>query len=302
MSKLNHQEHTYRPYVSMKPQTQSPLHIRAMQPHELGLGIDWAAQEGWNPGLHDVESFYAADPKGFLLAEYGDEPVGMISAVCYGETFGFIGFYLVRPAFRGKGFGLALWNAAIERLSGRLVGLDGVVAQQANYRKSGFVLAYKNVRMQGIAHVIYPTHPNIVTLDWADLERVLQYDAALFPAERTTFVRHWIKQTASVALGLMDSDELRGYGVIRPCQVGYKVGPLFADDAETARHLLNALMGRIPHCEQVQIDMATDHIEARATALLWNMQPVFETARMYTSAAPSVDLRRQYGITTFELG
>jgi hypothetical protein len=150
--------------------------------------------------------------------------------------------------------------------------------------------------------VICPKHPNIVTLDCADLERVQKCDAALFPAERITFVRHWIKQTGSVALGLMDSDELRGYGVIRPCQVGYKVGPLFADDAETAQHLLNALMDRIPQGSQVQIDMAADHKEARTMAMLWNMQPVFETARMYTGAAPCVDLRRQYGITTFELG
>ena len=43
-------------------------------------------------------------------------------------------------------FASAIWNAAMDSLAGRNVGLDGVVAQQDNYRKSGFRLAYRNVR------------------------------------------------------------------------------------------------------------------------------------------------------------
>ncbi|HLA33082.1 MAG TPA: GNAT family N-acetyltransferase, partial [Pseudomonas sp.] len=27
---------------------------------EVDLAIDWAAAEGWNPGLHDADCFYAA--------------------------------------------------------------------------------------------------------------------------------------------------------------------------------------------------------------------------------------------------
>ena len=34
---------------------------------ELDIGIGWAADEGWNPGLHDADSFYATDPGGFLI-------------------------------------------------------------------------------------------------------------------------------------------------------------------------------------------------------------------------------------------
>ena len=74
----------------------------------------------------------------------------MISAVRYGSGFGFIGFYIVRPNFRGQGYGLQIWNAAMARLAGRTIGLDGVVAQQDNYRKSGFVLAWNNARFEGL--------------------------------------------------------------------------------------------------------------------------------------------------------
>jgi len=33
-----------------------------MREDELGLIRTWAAQERWNPGIHDGGAFYAADP------------------------------------------------------------------------------------------------------------------------------------------------------------------------------------------------------------------------------------------------
>lgn len=103
----------------------SSLTIRSMAAHELAWVLDQAADEGWNPGLEDAVAFHAADPGGFLLGQVDGEPVGCISAVCYGPGFGFLGFYIVRPAFRGRGHGLALWRAAMARLGARTVGLDG---------------------------------------------------------------------------------------------------------------------------------------------------------------------------------
>src|SRR5690606_25417489 len=105
------------------------FHIRVMDRTELQVGIDWAAAEGWNPGLHDAVCFHAADPEGFLVGLLGDEPVGMVSAVRYGTHFGFVGLYIVRPRYRGKGFGSALWQAGMRRLERCSIGLDGVVAQ-----------------------------------------------------------------------------------------------------------------------------------------------------------------------------
>ena len=94
---------------------------------EIDLAVEWAAAEGWNPGLHDAECFYAADPEGFLVGKVGCESVVCISVVTYGTGFGFLGFYIVKPEFRGKGYGLSLWNAGMKRLQGRTVGLDGVL-------------------------------------------------------------------------------------------------------------------------------------------------------------------------------
>jgi len=114
------------------------LQIRSMPLEEIDLALDWAAAEGWNPGLQDAVPFRAADPEGFLIGQIDDTPVAIISAVRYAESFGFIGFYIVHPAWRGQGHGWAIWQAAMARLAGRTIGLDGVPAQQDNYRRSGF--------------------------------------------------------------------------------------------------------------------------------------------------------------------
>ena len=123
--------------------------IRTMTRQEMDIAVDWAAAEGWNPGLYDAHCFNLADPTGFLVGLLGDEPIASISVVKYGNSFGFLGFYIVRPEYRGRGYGMRIWNAGLASLQGRTIGLDGVVAQQDNYRESGFTLAYRNIRYQG---------------------------------------------------------------------------------------------------------------------------------------------------------
>src|SRR5262249_38579128 len=125
------------------------LRIRTMRPGEISIAVDWAAAEGWNPGLADAACFATVDPGGFLIGELDGAPAATISCINYGASFAFLGFYIVREDLRGRGYGLRIWNAAIAHAGSRVIGLDGVVAQQANYRKSGFQLAYANIRYGG---------------------------------------------------------------------------------------------------------------------------------------------------------
>ena len=107
--------------------------IKTMRREEIDIAIEWAATEGWNPGSHDASCYHAADPNGFLVGYLDQQPIATISAIKYGKSFGFIGFYMVAPAYRGQGYGLQIWNAGLRYLEGRNIGLDGVVAQQENY-------------------------------------------------------------------------------------------------------------------------------------------------------------------------
>src|SRR5690606_550174 len=103
------------------------LTITTADVEQVATIVDWAAAEGWNPGLSDAAVFHAADPDGFLVGSVGEEPVAAVSLVRYGPRFAFLGLYLVRPEWRGRGHGIALWRAAVERAGTRTIGLDGVV-------------------------------------------------------------------------------------------------------------------------------------------------------------------------------
>lgn len=278
--------------------------IRIASAAELARMLDWAAAEGWNPGLDDARAFHAADPGGFFVSFRDGEPVAAISVVRYDPSFGFLGLYLVRPEWRGCGVGLALWREALARRPAALVGLDGVVAQQANYVKSGFELAYRNIRFGGTAPAAAAktgAGSGLVAAAQLEFARVAAYDRLCFPAPRADFLRLWLDPGRGAALAAVDGGRLGGIGVIRACRQGFKIGPLFADDAATADALFRGLSAHAPGAA-IFLDVPEPNAAAVRLAERHGLVPVFETARMYTGAPPDIGLARVFGVTTFELG
>jgi hypothetical protein len=268
---------------------------------ELDLAVEWAAGEGWNPGLSDASCFHAADPEGFLVALHGGEPVASISVVRYGGNFAFLGFYIVRPDMRGRGHGWRLWQAGMARLEGCTVGLDGVVAQQPNYGRSGFVLAHRNIRFGGAPRVEPPSDSGLREIDEALVDAVIAYDRAFFPAPRERFLQCWLSAKGHRGVALVTAGRIRGYGVARPCRSGTKIGPLFAETQADADALFRALAARAPGTP-IFLDLPEPNQAALDLAARYGLTPAFETARMYRGKAPDLPLDRIYGITTFELG
>jgi GNAT superfamily N-acetyltransferase len=277
------------------------LRIRPMRPDEISIAVNWAAAEGWNPGFADDACFAAADPEGFFIGELEGAPAAIISCVNYGASFAFLGFYIVREDLRGRGYGLRIWNAAIARAGPRVIGLDGVVAQQQNYRMSGFELAYANVRYGGTVAAPDAPQAGVIALTEIPLSTVEAYDATVFPAPRTAFLRAWISAPGHVGRALVRDGVLAGWGVIRPCRKGRKIGPLVADDRATAEVVLSALLASVGGGETF-LDIPGINRDAVALAQDLGLAPVFETARMYTRAIPPLRLERVFGVTTFELG
>ena len=261
--------------------------------------LAWAADEGWNPGLDDARAFHAADPDGFLLGWLGDEPIAAVSLVRYGPSFGFLGLYIVRPTFRGRGHGLPMWRAALELAGDRVIGLDGVPAQQANYARSGFVLARRNVRYEGRGGGEVPSGLN--TLDDVGVRALRAYDRTVFPADRTTFLDGWLRPDGGATLALVRDGAVGGYGVVRPCGIGSKIGPMFADTPDDAEVILRGLAAHAGDTP-LFLDVPESNAAAVRLAEAHGMQPVFETARMYLGPAPDEPIGRVFGVTSFELG
>lgn len=276
------------------------LKIRKMKRDEAKFAIQMAAGEGWNPGIHDGEIFYDTDPDGFFIAEIEGEPVGCASAVAYDDSFGFFGLYVVKPEFREKGIGKKLTEKSLEHLGNRNIGLDGVLENEKKYQQfMKFKSFYSNLRFEGIGGGEVPD--GLVKISDVPFESLLEYDREMFPAPRSTFLEKWIKQPDSYAFAAVEAGKLKGYGVIRKCQNGYKIGPLFADDPITAEKIFLALKASVPD-EAIYLDVPEPNKKAMEIANKYEMTVMFKTIRMYSREEPYINLEKIYGVTTFELG
>lgn len=280
------------------------FHIAKMSPNDFHIAVQWAAKEGWNPGVHDATTFYSVNPQGLFIGSLNGEPAAMLSAVKYGESFGFLGYYIVKPEYRKQGFGWRIWQKGIEYLKGRNIGLDGVVEQQSNYAKVGFKLAHRNVRYKGLSDPSSSRnmHASIVLLSTISIDKVVAHDRLFFPEDRRAFLQSWLAQPECNALGYLQNERLVGCGVLRPCYEGFRIGPLFADTSQIAEALLVALTATLNEGSAYFIDVPEVNAEAVALAKSYGMTQVFETARMYTNEAPNLPLDRIFGITSLEFG
>ena len=268
--------------------------------------LDWAATEGWNPGHDDAAAFFKTDPNGFFGVFDKQRLAAGISVIKYNSNDGFLGLYICHPDYRGKGIGLSVWNAGMDYLAGMNVGLDGVVEQQSNYRRSGFELAYRNIRFQGQLHARESITDNqnhhcrqLVSSDWPAL---VDLDLQIHGINRRSFIDHWLQDTQyRKSLVCVRGDKVVGVGTVRQCKDGLKVGPLMADTAEIAKNLFTSLSVLFPDNEIV-LDVPEPNKTAVKLAERFDLKPVFETARMYRGLAPEYKLDRLYGVSTFELG
>lgn len=276
--------------------------VRPMRREELDTAVQWAGREGWNPGRFDAASYFAADPEGFFAGELDGKLIATISLVKYGDAFAFLGFYIVAPEFRGRGFGLQIWREACRSAGTRTVGLDGVMAQQENYRKSGFTFQYSHIRCRGVAG---GTAPAAVPepLSAVSFDALAAYDAAHFGADRKRFLAGWVRQPESRGLLFRAaSGEPAGYGIIRPAARGWRIGPLFAETPELADALLCGLTRELPNGTEYFIDIPESNADAEVLIRRHRLEPGFKTARMYANGALTLPVSEIYGTTTLELG
>ncbi|KAF9915190.1 hypothetical protein BX616_006708 [Lobosporangium transversale] len=198
-----------------------------------------------------------------------DEIVSIVSSVRYGDDQAWIGYYIVSPKYRGQGLGLEGFHKALEHAGhGSHVGLDGVMAQVENYKKSGFIhISWQNERRQGFAKDLTENHerdladqirrseiPGLVDLsdDQVDLEQLCELEEKYTGLKRPQFVKDWVKFHTNHAdkhrfgAAVLSTDQKKengkpvvlGYACLRPAETSYRLGPLYAANIEAAKQLL----------------------------------------------------------------
>lgn len=280
------------------------FYVNKITKEQMPFLIKMAEEQNWNPGLDDAEIFYAADPNGFFIAELEGEPIGCISAVSYDDDFGFVGFYVMKEGFQGNYFGSQLALKAMRYLYGKNVGLDGVIERIENYTRLGFKFAYPNARYEYTIPKNFEHTPCPKIRNYSEdiFDAICRYDAECFPAERSNFLKSWFTAPNSFTKVIIDNDKVLGYSTARKCQLGYKIGPLFADGMLQANNLFLEIISNLPAGEKVFLDIPEINMDAKILSSKYEMRKVFETARMYSREKPQISIHKVFGITSFELG
>lgn len=269
--------------------------------------LGWTKAEGWGLGVHDALPYLVGDPTGFFVGYLENQPVGFIAAIRYSSEFGFIGLYLVKPEFRGKGYGIQIWKKGMEHLKGCNVGLDGVPIQQKKYEKSGFKLAYSHIHYlsdvdsRSTWAEELPSDLALQNIQEIPLDLVLKYCDLKFPAHRHKFLTTWFSMPEASGYVALRDQQIQGLGWIRKCQGAYTIAPLFAENPQIARALFLKLSkdaGKNP----ILIDVPSVNESAVQLANELKLTPAFHALRMYTDNPPPIHQSTIFGVTSMTMG
>ena len=268
------------------------------------VSMEWANDEGWNPANTDRLAFHAMDPGAFLMGRLDGEPVACISVRATARASASSAATSRGRSVRGKGYGIQIWNAGMKRLAGRNVGLDGVAAQQANYRKSGFrVLEQCPARRHAPARGTGRRRASAGRCAELAVRQARGLRPPLLPEARDSFLAPWI--TAARAHGAGGAEGRRDRGLRRDPRAvagASRIGPLYAAVDRDRRGVDDG--ARRGRCRAGR-SRSTCRIQRGAVTWLagqLGLKPAFETARMYTGADPAIDRAGLFGVASLELG
>ncbi len=281
------------------------ISLKKLNKSDLLTLIDWAANEGWNPGKNDADVFWNTDPNGFYGFYYDAKLIAGGAVISYNKEYGFMGLFIVEKDFRNKGIGKKLWHLRRDLLINRLndnasIGMDGVLDMQSFYSKGGFNIAFRDERYEFNSKII-PFSSNVSLITKEDFKKIIEYDNLYFGCQRTVFLKNWLQMPESKAIKYSENDKILGYAVIRKAETGYKIGPLFGNNEIIAEELFKSCLGIAPN-NSVFLDIPTTNQNAVSLVKKYNGKYIFECARMYYGVTPKIDVNNIYGITSFELG
>jgi GNAT superfamily N-acetyltransferase len=267
-----------------------------------------ASREGWNPGRHDLQCAWECDPDAFIALRYRGKMIAGGSIFRHTPSFGFMGLFIVDEAYRGYGLGRRLWHRRLQLLRARLapdavIGMDGVFPMESFYAAGGFEPAYETVRYQGVAsgaiaragNAPMPVHTTVSN------DILLAYDRDRAPYDRSALLASWLSQPEIMTAATFQDGVLVGFGMARPAETGFKIGPLVADDTRIAQGLLANLVERLDGA-QVQIDVPSPNQDGVALAKSFGLEANFGCRRMYFGGRPEEDISPIFGAMSLEFG
>jgi GNAT superfamily N-acetyltransferase len=206
-------------------------------------GYMLSTEIGWNQTEADW-SYMLANGPGIGLTDGQGKLVASAIALPYGQ-FGWVCMVLVAPDWRRLGLATDLMNGVIELLQadGIVPGLDATPAGREVYRRIGFVDVYGLARLvaeHATLGAAPPAGTEIRSLTEADMDAVAAFDAPIFSDDRAALLHHLQTREPARATGAWKDGELTGFVLARDGRTWTQIGPVVAEDSDTAMALVAA--------------------------------------------------------------
>ena len=290
------------------------LIIRPARASDIPEIVRWARSEEFAPGFGDVDIYRNTDKQGVWMGWVDSTPVGCIAGVKYNNIYGFIGLYIVRPEYRGQGYGHRLWEQALRHLQDvKCVGLEAASHLITNYAEWGFKTSSQTIRWQlfnaedGLSAqaVLDPQDLNTVSGPEIPLEAIKKYDSEREFTARPHFLSQWLEHPSGKVIALIDKyNHCHGFARIRPCLLpageGWRIGPILADSLVLAKVLILNLL--IEHKGVILIDSPERNHNAQSLLSSLGFREISATTRMYKGSHKAVLTKDVYGLACLELG
>ena len=295
---------------------QDQFKIRSLKSSDIKLVTHWSRLEGFAPGIGDVNIYQHTDQQGLWIGCINDKPIGCIAGVRYNSSYGFIGLFLVVKRHRGNGYGIQLWQKALQHLEDvPCIGLEAAIDRVNDYSSWGFKPSSHTIRWQLLGSDSYLRTKSFSSSDLKGLKivkgksipkTVVQaYDALRETSPRPHFLSDWLNHPAGNVIALIDiKGSCHGFGRIRPCLMkegeGWRIGPLLADNDFLAEIILNKLVQK--HEGTVLIDVPGLNPAASNLLERLGFQKHSKTLRMYKGDQPPILMNEVYELACLELG
>jgi GNAT superfamily N-acetyltransferase len=230
----------------------SDVVIRALRFADLDAAVNLSTIIGWNQRPEDWRMLLRLAPAGAFAAVIDAHIVGTSIGIDYGG-FAWIAMMLVDPAYRGRGLGGRLLEAAIAAVPSHLrIRLDATPLGRPLYQRYGFAdeaLLSRHVsedsdRRAASAAEVLARHAATRPLTASDLTGVIEQDKDTFGGSRGAVLEWAFRQAPQYAYVMRGDDGLIHYCLGRQGRQFDQIGPVVASSEDIARALVNVALAR----------------------------------------------------------
>jgi GNAT superfamily N-acetyltransferase len=262
-------------------------------------------EAGWNQVIADWEIFRALGT--VHTARDGGRVVATAATLPYGN-FAWISMVLVLPEYRRGGLGTRLLERCVAALDGegRVPVLDATPAGRPIYQTMGFEDCWGYYRLakqcpQPVATVPAGAALHVRSIADGDWGALCAYDAAAFGADRSALLQRLRGRLPAAELIAERNGRIAGFVLGRNGRSASQIGPLIAEDDDTARLLLARALSAIEG--PVYLDFADAKIAVRAWLVHFGFVAQRPLTRMlYRRSVGFDDTSRTFAVIGPEFG